>query len=137
MTVVDSPRTTMESYLQALLTRGSFADYLSDDVALELAGSGQSAHGRTEVAEMIRYVHEQAFDATAKLKSLVVEGKSAALEARLRGPPYGRVRWHPCHRPPRTPPLQRPLRPHHRRPSVRAAYLRPRRRAGTRIDGLT
>lgn len=81
MTVVDSPRTTMESYLQALLTRGSFADYLSDDVALELVGSGQSAHGRTEVAGMIRYVHEQVFDATAKLKSLVVEGMSAALEA--------------------------------------------------------
>ena len=81
MTVVDSSRTTMESYLQALLTRGGFADYLSDDVALEVVGSGQSAHGRTEVAGMIRHLHEQAFDATAQLKSLVVEARSAALEA--------------------------------------------------------
>jgi predicted ester cyclase len=81
MTVVDSSRTTMESYLQALLTRGGFADYLSDDVALEIVGSGQSAHGRTEVAGMIRHIHEQAFDATAKLKSLVVEGHRAAIEA--------------------------------------------------------
>jgi predicted ester cyclase len=71
----------MESYLQALLTRGGFADYLSDDVALEIIGSGQSAHGRAEVAGLIRYVHEEAFDATAKLKSLVVESHSAALEA--------------------------------------------------------
>lgn len=81
MTVVDSSRTTMESYLQALLTRGGFADYLSDDVALEIVGSGKSAHGRTEVAGMIRHIHEQAFDATAKLKSLVVEGHRAAIEA--------------------------------------------------------
>jgi predicted ester cyclase len=80
MTVVDSSRNTMESYLQALLTRGGFADYLSDDVALEIVG-GQSAHGRAEVAGLIRYMHEQAFDGTAKLKSLVVEGRSAALEA--------------------------------------------------------
>ncbi len=81
MTIVDSTRTTMESYLHALLTGGAFADYLSDDVTLHMVGSGQSAQGRTEVEGLIRHTHQQAFDATAKVKSLVVEGHSAALEA--------------------------------------------------------
>jgi hypothetical protein len=56
--------------------------------------------------------------------------------SRLRRPPHRRVRWHTCHRPPRPRPLQRPLRPHNGRPSLRAAYLQPRRRAGSCIDGL-
>jgi predicted ester cyclase len=44
-------------------------------------GTDQAAHGREQVAGMIRYLHEQAFDAHPELKCLLVDGEKAAIEA--------------------------------------------------------
>src|SRR5438067_6305664 len=81
MTLVQSGRATMEAYVAALIARGAYADFFTDDVSLDVVGSGQTAQGRAAVEGMIRYVHEQAFDARAEIKSLMVDGSRAALEA--------------------------------------------------------
>jgi predicted ester cyclase len=81
MTAIDTGRAAMNAYLEALVARGAFADYLADDVAMEVIGSGQTARGKAAVEGMIRYLHEQAFDGTAEVKCLLVDGDCAALEA--------------------------------------------------------
>jgi predicted ester cyclase len=81
MTLVDRGRATMDAYLEALLARGAFADYFTDDVTIDVVGSGQTGKGRAGVEGMIRYLHEQAFDGRADVKSLIVGGDHAALEA--------------------------------------------------------
>ena len=73
MTITESGRTRMDAYLQALTTRGSFADFLTDDVTLDMVGAALSAQGRAQVEDFIRYAHEQAFDARPELKSLIVD----------------------------------------------------------------
>jgi len=82
MTITESGRTTMDAYLHALTIRGSFAEFLTDDVKLDMVGAGMSAQGREEVKNFIRYAHEQAFDGRPELKSLIVDldGQRAALE---------------------------------------------------------
>jgi predicted ester cyclase len=83
MTITESGRTTMDAYLQALTTRDSFADFLTDDVTLDMIGAGLSAQGRAQVEDFIRYAHEQAFDGRPELKSLTVDpdGRRSAIEA--------------------------------------------------------
>jgi predicted ester cyclase len=71
----------MDAYLAALIAHGAFADYFTDDVTMDVVGSGQAAQGRAAVEGMITYVHEQAFDARAEVKELIVAGNRAALEA--------------------------------------------------------
>ena len=83
MTITESGRTAMDAYLHALTIRGSFAEFLTDDVTLDMVGAGMSAHGRAQVEGLIRYAHEQAFDGRPELKSLIVapDGQRAAIEA--------------------------------------------------------
>ena len=81
MTLVDGGRATMDAYLNALLARGAFADHFAEDVTIDVVGSGQTGQGRATVESMIRFIHEQAFDARAEVKSLIVDGDRAALEA--------------------------------------------------------
>jgi predicted ester cyclase len=83
MTITESGQTTMDAYLQALATRGSFADFFTDDVTLDMVGAGLSAQGRAQVEDFIRYAHEQAFDGRPELKSLIVDpdGGRSAIEA--------------------------------------------------------
>jgi predicted ester cyclase len=83
MTLTESGRTTVDAYLHALTIRGSFAEFLTDDVTLDMVGAGMSAHGRADVEGLIRLAHEQAFDGRPELKSLIVapDGQRAAIEA--------------------------------------------------------
>jgi|1186.fasta_scaffold894950_1 predicted ester cyclase len=74
-------RATMDGYLDALLERGDFGRYFSDDVRLELIGTPEAADGREAVEQMIRFLHEDAFDARAELKGAFAAGDRAALEA--------------------------------------------------------
>jgi hypothetical protein len=46
MTITESGRTTMNAYLQALTTRGSFADRLTDDVTVDMVGAGSCTSRR-------------------------------------------------------------------------------------------
>jgi len=85
MTVVETARSTMTAYLDALVARASFEQFFTPDVSVYVMGSDQEAHGRDQVVEMIRYLHEQAFDAHPQLKSLLVDGEKSALEAEFVG----------------------------------------------------
>jgi steroid delta-isomerase-like uncharacterized protein len=72
---------TMRSYLDALLARGDFADYYSDEVTWTTVGAGQELQGRQPVRDFLIWMHTQAFDAHPKVKTLVVGDGQAALEA--------------------------------------------------------
>jgi steroid delta-isomerase-like uncharacterized protein len=75
----------MQSYLDALLARADFDTYFDDDVTFEIVGTTQAARGRQAVRDAITWLHTQAFDATAKVKTLVANEGRAALEAEFIG----------------------------------------------------
>ena len=72
---------TMRSYLDALLARGDFAEYYTDEVTWTTVGADQELQGRQPVQEFLMWMHTQAFDAHPKVKTLVVGDGQAALEA--------------------------------------------------------
>jgi steroid delta-isomerase-like uncharacterized protein len=72
---------TMRSYLDALLARGDFADYYTDEVTWTTVGAGQELQGRQPVRDFLIWMHTQAFDAHPKVKTLVIGDGQAALEA--------------------------------------------------------
>ena len=74
MTIVATNREMMTGYVDALLAREDFAQYFTDDVTFEVAWNGPRAEGRQAVEAMIRYLHEQAFDANPELKQMTVDG---------------------------------------------------------------
>jgi predicted ester cyclase len=81
MTATQSGRAMLEAYVDALVARGNYGEYLDDGVVVEVVGTGQTAEGRAAVEGMIRYLHEQVFDGKPELKTLVVDGDQAAIEA--------------------------------------------------------
>jgi steroid delta-isomerase-like uncharacterized protein len=72
---------TMRSYLDALVARGDFADYYTDEVTWTTVGADQELQGRQPVRDFLIWMHTQAFDAHPKVKALVVGDGQAALEA--------------------------------------------------------
>jgi steroid delta-isomerase-like uncharacterized protein len=82
---VEATSETMRSYLDALVARGDFADYFTEDVTWTTVGSGQELQGRQPVRDFLVWMHTQAFDAHPKVKTLVVADGQAALEADLVG----------------------------------------------------
>jgi steroid delta-isomerase-like uncharacterized protein len=72
---------TMRSYLDALLARGDFADYYTDEVTWTTVGAGQELQGRQPVRDFLIWMHTQAFDAHPKVKTLIIGDGQAALEA--------------------------------------------------------
>ena len=72
---------TMRSYLDALVARGDFADYFTDDVTWTIIGTDQQVQGREPVRDFLTWMHTQAFDAYPKVNTLVVGDGQAALEA--------------------------------------------------------
>jgi predicted ester cyclase len=81
MTAIESARATMTAYLDTLVARGAYETFFTADASLYVMGTDQEAHGRDQVAAMIRYLHEQAFDARPQLKCLLVDGEKSAIEA--------------------------------------------------------
>jgi predicted ester cyclase len=71
----------MTAYLDTLLARGPYDKFFTVDASLYVMGTDQEAHGRDHVVALIRYLHEQAFDAHPQLKCLLVDGERSALEA--------------------------------------------------------
>ena len=82
---VEATADTMRSYLDALLARGDFADYFTDDVTWTTIGTGQTMQGREAVQNFLAWMHTQAFDARPRVKTLVVGDGQAVLEADLVG----------------------------------------------------
>jgi steroid delta-isomerase-like uncharacterized protein len=78
---VEATSNTIRSYLDALVARGDFADYFTDDVSWTTVGGGQELHGRGPVRDFLIWMHTQAFNARPKVKTLVVGDGQAALEA--------------------------------------------------------
>ncbi len=74
-------RKTMQQYLDALVARGDYGRYFTDDVVVTVEGSDQRAEGREAGEQLIRYMHEMAFDARPELKNLLVDEGKAAIEA--------------------------------------------------------
>jgi hypothetical protein len=75
----------MQDYIDALVKRADFAAYFTDDVVATadfaayftddvvatFEGTDQRADGREAAEQLIRYVHEGAFDARPELKNLL------------------------------------------------------------------
>jgi predicted ester cyclase len=78
---VETTAETMRSYLDALLARGNFADYYTQDVTWTTVGADQELQGRQPVRDFLIWMHTQAFDAHPKVKTLVLGDGQAALEA--------------------------------------------------------
>src|SRR5215475_13612812 len=74
-------RKTMQQYLDALTARADYGQYFTDDVVVTVEGSDQRAEGREAGEQLIRYIHEGAFDARPELKNLLVDEGKAAIEA--------------------------------------------------------
>ena len=117
-------RKVMQEYIDALVKRADYPAYFTDDVVATFEGTDQRAVGREAAGQLIRYVHEGAFDARAELKNLLVDDGKAAIEADFRWHPYRRVRRDSAHRPARPRPVLGRLR-HTRRSDQRAARLLP------------
>ena len=81
MTVIETARTTMTAYLETLLAGGTYDPFFTADASLYVMGTDQEAHGRDQVVGLIRYLHEQAFDAHPQIKCLLVDGEKSAIEA--------------------------------------------------------
>jgi predicted ester cyclase len=78
---MSAERQVMQDYLDALVKRADFTTYFTDDVVVTLEWTGQRAEGREAAGQMIRYVHEDAFDARAEVKNLLTDAGKAAIEA--------------------------------------------------------
>ena len=82
---MDTERQVMRDYLDALIKRDDFPAYFTDDVVATFEGTDQRADGRDAAAQLIRYVHEGAFDARMELKNLLTDEGKAAIEADFAG----------------------------------------------------
>ena len=78
---MSTERQVMQDYLEALVKRANFASYFTDDVVATFEGTDQRADGREAAEQLIRYVHENAFDARPEPKNLLLDAGKAALEA--------------------------------------------------------
>ena len=78
-------RQLMQDYVDALVKRADFSRYFADDIAVTIEGTDQRADGRAVAEQMIRYLHQQAFDARPELKNLLVDADKAAIEAEFVG----------------------------------------------------
>ena len=74
-------RQVVQDYVDALVKRGDFSVYFTDDVVATIEGTDQRADGREAAEQLIRYIHENAFDAHPELKNLLVDDGKAAIEA--------------------------------------------------------
>lgn len=76
-----STRRLLETYLEALVQGGDFAQHLDPDVEWTTMETGEHLHGRDTVRDYITALHTVAFDARVEVRNLLVDGDSAALEA--------------------------------------------------------
>ena len=82
---MSTERQVMQDYLDALVKREDFPAFFTDDVVVTFEGTGQRANGRDAAGQLIRYVHQDAFDARPELKNLLTDDGKAAIEADFAG----------------------------------------------------
>jgi steroid delta-isomerase-like uncharacterized protein len=78
---VASTESTMRGYVDAVLNRGDFAAFFSDDVLWTTMDTGEEVRGREAVRDFIVTMHTQQFDAAPEPKSLTVGDGRAVVEA--------------------------------------------------------
>jgi steroid delta-isomerase-like uncharacterized protein len=79
---VGTERQVMQGYLDALFKRvGDFSVFFAEDVVATIQGTDRRAEGRQAVAQFVRGLHRNAFDARPELKNLLVDMGKAAIEA--------------------------------------------------------
>lgn len=86
---VDRTREVLTAYLDNLVRRGPYAQYFTDTIILTMMGAGQEIKGREAVEQFIRGFHEQAFDATPKVKTMAVGEAYASIEVDFVGTHIG------------------------------------------------
>src|SRR5689334_4442642 len=82
---MSAERQVMQDYIDALVKRADFTRYFTEDVIATFEGTDQRADGREAAGQLIRYVHETAFDARPELKNLLADTGKAAIEADFAG----------------------------------------------------
>ena len=82
-------RQVMQDYLDALVKRADFSRYFASDVIVTIEGTDQRGDGPEAAEQMIRYIHQQAFDARPELSNLLVDDNKAAIEAYFVGTHIG------------------------------------------------
>jgi predicted ester cyclase len=82
---MSAERQVIQDYIDALVKRADFTRYFTEDVIATFEGTDQRADGRKAAGDLIRYVHENAFDARPELKTLLVDIGKAAIEADFAG----------------------------------------------------
>ncbi len=82
-------RQMMQDYLDALAKGADFGQYFTNDVMLIAVGTDQHAFGREAAVQQMRDMHERAFDARIEVRSLLVDGDKAAVEADFAGTHIG------------------------------------------------
>jgi len=86
---MSTERQVMQDYLDALVKRADYPAYFTDDVVVTFEGTDQRADGRDAAEQLIRYVHEGAFDARPELKNLLTDEGKAAIEVDFVGTHIG------------------------------------------------
>ncbi len=81
---LESTRAAMLAYLQ----HDDFSKVAEDAVYTEMA-TGEEYRGREAIARMITHLYEEAFTATARMRSLIVTEDHAVLEADFVGTQHG------------------------------------------------
>jgi steroid delta-isomerase-like uncharacterized protein len=72
---------TLNAYMDVLLSGGDFASFFSDDVLWTTMETGEEIRGRDAVRDFIVAIHTQLFDASVEVRGLVVADGVAVLEA--------------------------------------------------------
>jgi len=81
----------MRDYLEALLSRGDFGRFFTDDVLWTTMETGQEIRGRAAVREYIVALHTMLFDARPVLRGTLVTDGTALLEADFVGRHIGEI----------------------------------------------
>lgn len=86
---VETTGEVFQAYADAIVTRGEFGRFMTEDVTFEIVGSDIAAQGREAVEQTIRELHERAFDAKIEVTNAIVADGKAAVEARFVGTHIG------------------------------------------------
>ena len=86
---VEKTRETMTAYVNELLSFGSYADYLADDVVITIMGTDQQAKGREAARQMTEFFYQKAFKTNVQLRNTVCADNRAISEAEFIGTHIG------------------------------------------------
>ena len=79
----------IDDYLSELIDRGNYARHFAEEATFAIMGTDHEAEGRSAVEQMIRYLHEEVFDATVECKNRFAAESHATLEAEFVGTHIG------------------------------------------------